>query len=183
MPARSASGLVSAVLAIGLIAPPAARLLVSQEPPVFTTEVNLVAVPVFVTDKAGRAVAGLIAADFELEDQGKKVPLVAFLAMFIGDKGTILCGFTGTNPRILPEAKMKAYKQPPKSLPRSPGNDREWLDACKGGKPGGANFGFSGPVTEALLLGNVALRSGEKLLWDAANLKVSNVASANHGQL
>jgi len=94
--------------------------------------------------------------------------------MFVGDKGTILCGFTGENPRLIPEAKMKAYRQPPKSLPRSPGNYREWLDACKGGKPGGAHFAFSGPVTEALVLGNVALRTGEKLRWEPARVDPAN---------
>jgi hypothetical protein len=73
---------------------------------------------------------------------------------------------------------MQAYKQPPKTLPRSPGNEREWLDACKGGKvkPGG-NFEFSGLVTETLLLGNVASRSRQKLTWDRANMKV-NVEAA-----
>ena len=81
MRARSTSGLCSAVLVISLVAPLAVRPLASQETPVFTSEVSVVAVPVFVTDKAGRAVAGLTAADFELEDQGKKVPLVAFLAV------------------------------------------------------------------------------------------------------
>lgn len=50
-----------------------------QEPPAFGSEVRVVAVPVFVTDKAGRARGGLTAADFELEDQGRKAPLVAFL--------------------------------------------------------------------------------------------------------
>jgi len=70
---------------------------------------------------------------------------------------------------------MDSYKQPPQTLPRSPGNEREWLDACKGGKvkPGG-NFEFEGLVTESLLLGNVAVRSGQKLAWDRSNLKVSN---------
>jgi hypothetical protein len=79
MHARSGTGLVLFAVAIGLAATLVARPLASQEPPVFTTEVNVVAVTVFVTDKSGRAVAGLTAADFELEDQGKKVPLVAFL--------------------------------------------------------------------------------------------------------
>ena len=101
--------------------------------------------------------------------------------MFVGDRGTILCGFTGENPRLIPDAKMKAFTQPPKTLPRSPGNEREWLDACKGGstKPG-AHFEFSSGVTEALLLGNLALRlPGKKLQWDAAGLKVANVPEAN----
>ena len=70
---------------------------------------------------------------------------------------------------------MKDFKEPPKTLPRSPGNDREWLDACKGGKTKpGANFEFSGMVTEALLLGNVAVRAGETLNWDRPGLKVIN---------
>jgi hypothetical protein len=70
---------------------------------------------------------------------------------------------------------MDAYKQPPKTLPRSPGNEREWLDACKGGKvkPGG-NFEFEGLVTETLLLGNVASRMGQKLTWDRSALKVNS---------
>lgn len=70
---------------------------------------------------------------------------------------------------------MNAYQQPPKTLPRSPGNEREWLDACKGGKvkPGG-NFEFSGMVTETLLLGNLAVRSGQKLNWERSSMKVPN---------
>jgi len=95
--------------------------------------------------------------------------------LFVGDRGKILCGFNGGHPKLIPDAKMNSYKQPPKSLPRSPGNEREWLDACKGGKekPGG-NFEFSGLVTESLLLGNVATRLGEKLNWDRGNLTVVN---------
>ncbi|MGO9084697.1 MAG: Gfo/Idh/MocA family protein [Candidatus Sulfotelmatobacter sp.] len=95
--------------------------------------------------------------------------------LFVGDKGKILCSFNGGHPALIPKTKMDSYKQPPKTLPRSPGNEREWLDACKGGKdkPGG-NFEFSGMVTETLLLGNVATRMGEKLSWDRANLKVNS---------
>ena len=99
--------------------------------------------------------------------------------LFVGDRGKILCRFSGGHPRIIPEAKMNSYKQPPKTLPRSPGNEREWLDACKGGKakPGG-NFEFSGMVTETLLLGNVAVQTGRKLHWDRTNMKVLDSEAA-----
>jgi hypothetical protein len=75
---------------------------------------------------------------------------------------------------------MDAFQPPPKTLPRSPGNEREWLDACKGGKvkPGG-NFEFSGMVTETLLLGNVAALVGQKLNWDRTNLKAVNAPAAD----
>ncbi len=100
--------------------------------------------------------------------------------LFVGDKGTIVCGFSGRNPKIIPQSKMQAYKQPPKTLPRSPGHDREWLDACKGSKTRpGANFEFSGVVTETLLLGCIAQRTGQKLVWDRSNLKIINEASAH----
>ncbi|HEX6802233.1 MAG TPA: Gfo/Idh/MocA family oxidoreductase [Terriglobales bacterium] len=99
--------------------------------------------------------------------------------LFIGDSGKILCGFNGSNPKMIPDAKMASFKQPPKTLPRSPGNEREWLDACKGGKtkPGG-NFEFEGMVTETLLLGNIAACTGQRLHWDRANLKVVNSDAA-----
>jgi hypothetical protein len=99
--------------------------------------------------------------------------------LFVGDRGKILCSFHGGHPQLIPESKMRNYKQPPKTLPRSPGNEREWLDACKGSKvkPGG-NFEFSGLVTETLLLGNVASRTGQKLNWDRSNLKVPNSDAA-----
>ena len=95
--------------------------------------------------------------------------------LFVGDRGKILCGFNGKNPVLIPQSKMDAYKQPPKTLPRSPGNEREWLNACKGdkAKPGG-NFEFEGMVTETLLLGNVAVLTGQKFTWDRAGMKANN---------
>lgn len=101
--------------------------------------------------------------------------------LFVGDRGKILCSFNGGNPKLIPQAKMDSFQPPPKTLPRSPGNEREWLDACKGSqdKPGG-NFEFSGLVTEALLLGNVATRLGQKLDWDRSNLRVTNSDSAQN---
>ncbi|HLV87070.1 MAG TPA: Gfo/Idh/MocA family oxidoreductase [Candidatus Sulfotelmatobacter sp.] len=95
--------------------------------------------------------------------------------LFVGDRGKILCGFNGRNPRLIPQSKMDAFQQPPKTLPRSPGNEREWLDACKGGKtkPGG-NFEFEALVTETLQLGNVAVLAGQKLSWDPSTMRANN---------
>jgi predicted dehydrogenase len=100
--------------------------------------------------------------------------------LFVGDQGKILCRFNGGNPKLIPQSKMDSFKPPPKTLPRSPGNDREWLDACKGGKtkPGG-NFEFAGMVTETLLLGNVASRLGQKINWSRSDFKVTNSDVAN----
>ncbi|MGC2474179.1 MAG: Gfo/Idh/MocA family oxidoreductase [Candidatus Sulfotelmatobacter sp.] len=95
--------------------------------------------------------------------------------LFIGASGKILCGFNGRGPELIPQSRMDAYKQPPKTLPRSPGNEREWLDACKAGKgKTGGNFEFEGMVTETLLLGNVAVCTGEKFGWDRATMKANN---------
>lgn len=100
--------------------------------------------------------------------------------LYIGDKGKILDG------RIIPESKMKEYKQPAKTLPRSIGHYEEWIEACKGGQPAGANFSFAGPLTEVVLMGNIALRVQlreqllkQKLLWDAEKKEFSNLPEAN----
>ena len=99
--------------------------------------------------------------------------------LFVGDRGKILCRFNGGHPQLIPQSRMDSYKEPPKTLPRSPGNEREWLDACKGGKvkPGG-NFEFEGMVTETLLLGNVSAQVGGKLGWSRSEMKVTNSDAA-----
>ena len=100
--------------------------------------------------------------------------------LFVGDKGKML------GHRLLPEARSKEYGRPPRILPRSPGHHKEWVNACKGGEPAGSNFDVAGPLTEVVLLGNVALRMGRqlyekglKLYYDGANMKVTNFPEAN----
>ena len=101
-------------------------------------------------------------------------------ALFIGDHGKIICGGHGASGvRILPESKMKAYKRPPKSLPRSIGHHKEWIAACKGGPKPGSNFDYAGPMTEAVLLGNIALRARQRIDWDPQRMKITNSAEAN----
>ena len=101
-------------------------------------------------------------------------------ALYIGDKGKILCGSHGANSlRILPEERMKSFKRPPATLPRSIGHRKEWIAACKGGETPGANFNYSGPLTETVLLGTLAIRFGKKLYWDPENLKFPNQPEAD----
>ncbi len=96
-----------------------------------------------------------------------------------GDSGKIICGFDGQNPRLIPESKMRAFEIPPDTLPKSIGHFREWIAAIKGGEPARANFEFEALVTEAVLLGNVAVRVGKKLHWDSARMRVTNDQAAN----
>ncbi len=98
--------------------------------------------------------------------------------ILIGDKGTILCGGWSNGPRLLPRSRMEAYTQPAPTLPRSNGWMRDWVDACKGGRAASSNFDVGGHLTEVILLGNVALRTGKKIVWDGVNLKALNVPEA-----
>ncbi|MCL5098116.1 MAG: Gfo/Idh/MocA family oxidoreductase [Candidatus Omnitrophica bacterium] len=100
--------------------------------------------------------------------------------LLVGDRGMIL------NNLIIPESRRKEYQEPPKTIPRSIGHYKEWIEACKGGKPGGSNFDFAGPLAEVVLLGNIALRvhlreqlTRRRLLWDGPNMKITNLAEAN----
>jgi predicted dehydrogenase len=102
-------------------------------------------------------------------------------AILIGDKGAMLVeGWGGERPMLIPESRMGDYRQPPKTLPRSIGHHKEWVEAIKGNGTCRSSFDFAGPLTEAVLLGMVSVRlGGRKLLWDAANLKVTNCPEAN----
>ena len=94
--------------------------------------------------------------------------------IYVGEKGVLM------GHRLIPESRMKQFGPPPKTLPRSPGHDEEWINACRGGPPAGSDFvRHGGLLTEACLLGNVALRAGRKLRWDGPNLKVTNDKAAN----
>jgi predicted dehydrogenase len=107
-------------------------------------------------------------------------------AIFIGDKGTLTSDSYANSPRLIPETRMKEYKRPARSLPRSVGHHKEWIEACKGGKPAGSNFDYAGPLTEMILLGNIAVRmslktqeKGLRLAYDGPNMRVTNLPEAN----
>jgi predicted dehydrogenase len=110
---------------------------------------------------------------------GEKLEGGANGIIFLGEKGVITCAGWGGTPRILPDSRMDAYQRPAKTIPRSKGHHRDWLEACKGGKPASSNFEYGARLTEIVLLGNVALRSRKKIEWDAASLKATNAPEAD----
>ena len=100
--------------------------------------------------------------------------------LFIGDKGIM------SEHVVMPKARREEFGRPEKVIPRSPGHYVEWIEACKGGKPAGSNFDHAGPMTETVLLGNVALRvelreklMREKLEWDSEKMQFTNLPEAN----
>jgi len=98
--------------------------------------------------------------------------------LFHGDKGYLLCDY---GYRILmPKDDLTHYDSPEKSelIPPSPGHHEEWLIACKTGKPTLCNFDYSGMLIENNMLALVASRVGQKLEWDAKNLKATNCPEA-----
>lgn len=114
----------------------------------------------------------------ELESEGKELPQEGM--MFVGDKGKILGGFRCEKPALIPESKMKSYmdgKQiPPEVTDRA---DEIWIDAFKNKKQSPGSFLYAGPISETINLGAIALRAGKKVLYDAANMKITNVPEAN----
>jgi predicted dehydrogenase len=104
--------------------------------------------------------------------------------LLIGDKAAILANCYGESPRIVPEAKMKEYKRPRKTLERIPegsdGHEKDWLRACRGGKPASSSFEYSGPLSETVLMGNLAIRfPGRELFWNGEAMEVTNDTDAN----
>ena len=102
--------------------------------------------------------------------------------IFLGTKGKLMCSVYGGNPRLIPETKMKEYKRPEKSIPRSPGIHEEWVAACKGEGKTTSPFEYAGKLTEMMLLGNIAIKLVDKktiLQWDGPNMQFTNSDEAN----
>jgi predicted dehydrogenase len=95
--------------------------------------------------------------------------------LFVGEKGFLTCDTYSGSPRLVPYAKVEL----PKKEFIVSNTYAEWVGACKGGDPAGANFDYAGPFTETILLGNLAIRSGKKIEWNTKELKVTNAPEAN----
>ena len=109
-------------------------------------------------------------------------------SLMVGSKGTLYSPSDyGAEFALLPLKKFENVKKPVPTLPRLPGGEGdlnythflEFAVACKGGPASMSNFEYAGRLTETMILGNIALRAGEKIEWDAKQMKVTNVPSAN----
>jgi hypothetical protein len=106
---------------------------------------------------------------------------------FVGDKGALLIqgagggGSRGGGPvsGLLPAAKFKGFKPPPKTTKRTIGHYQEWIAAAKGGPPANCNFEFATLINETAQIGVISARTGKHLLWDAPNMRFTNDDEAN----
>jgi predicted dehydrogenase len=100
--------------------------------------------------------------------------------LFHGDKGYLMCDYDFRV--VMPTSgDMTHYSSPKKEdlIPPSLGHHQEWIVACKTGKPTLCNFDYAGALVENNLLALVAYRVGQKLEWDAQNLKATNCPEAD----
>ncbi len=100
--------------------------------------------------------------------------------LFVGDKGMLMADY-GRHV-LLPETDFKDYKAPEPTIAKSIGHYAEWVKACRDNNPAATlcRFDYSGPLTEAVLLGNVSHRLGNKKIeWDAAAMKCPNAPEAD----
>lgn len=115
-------------------------------------------------------------------------------AIFEGTKGKMIGNYSRP-PILLPTRRMTEVNALPKSLKRVPeGHYVDWVNACIAGYGNhqvSSPFDYAGPFTEAVLMGNLAIRSYQlqqgknkypgrkKLYWDARNMKITNFDEAN----
>ena len=104
--------------------------------------------------------------------------------IMVGENGGIFHpGMRPDSPQLYPKAKWEDYKanpekRVPKTLPRTNGIHRDWLDAIKNDKKSCSDFSYSAPLTEAILLGTLAIRTGQTVKWNAEKLEIEGNAEA-----
>ena len=97
--------------------------------------------------------------------------------LYVGDEGRLFVSWEGL--RVWPEEKAAEFEKVPRELPRRGEIYVEWQEACRGKETAGCDFEWGGLLTESVLLGNMAIRSGRLLEWDPVNLRVTNHEAAN----
>jgi predicted dehydrogenase len=113
-----------------------------------------------------------------------------FDLILVGEKGRMFFSRSRQDWVFNPETLTNDFTEPPKTLPRVPGGLQdgkghdsggpyvEWLTAIRTGTPALSNFAQAGPFSETVLLGNLALRLGKRVQWDARKLVAKNIPEA-----
>ena len=115
-------------------------------------------------------------------EAGRRASFMNSGSCLIGEKASIIAGSHSQGGRIIPETAMKATPKPPAVAFRCKGGNHltNWTLACKGQDKAMSPFDYAGPLSEIIVLGDVAMmHPGRKLLWDAKNLKITNDEAAN----
>ena len=99
--------------------------------------------------------------------------------LFIGEKGKLLSGYYGGKNLLLPEKRFSGFQAPPKTLKRTVGHYKEWIEACKSGSPTNVNFDVGSRMTEIALLGTIAARSARTLSTTLIALRITNDEEAD----
>ena len=98
--------------------------------------------------------------------------------IMVGEKGGICHdGMRPNSPRLYPQAKWEEYRQNtegrvPKTLKRVPGIHKDWLNAIRNSEKSVSDFSYSGPLTESIILGTLAIRTGKALDWDKDKMEI-----------
>jgi len=110
-----------------------------------------------------------------------ELPNWPIAVLFVGSEGMLITAIEvlPIKYELHPKATFAEFQPPPHTIPCSIGHYREWIEACKSGGTTTCGFDYSGPLTETVLLGNVAYRTGRKLQWDAPNMKATNCPAAD----
>ncbi|MGE3779370.1 MAG: Gfo/Idh/MocA family protein, partial [Pirellulaceae bacterium] len=99
--------------------------------------------------------------------------------LLVGDDGMMVFNRSSLDWIVTPATRVAQFLEVPKTLPRVANEDAEWIAACRGGPKALSSFDYAGPFTEMVLLGNLAVRLGRKIDWNAAEMKATNAAEAD----
>lgn len=119
------------------------------------------------------------------EDLFMGEPIPSNGSLIVGSRGTLFTrtwhgGATDQDMfLLLPRKTFAQFTAPPLSLPRAADHHQEWIQACKGGPRTQAPFEYAAVLTEALLVGLLAQRTGQPIQWDAARMKAKGLPQAD----
>lgn len=115
----------------------------------------------------------------ELETANEELPIEGM--MFVGSKGKILSGFQLEDPHLISQGSTSKDMAAPARVrgQQISSSMRQWIAAVRGGPQSPSSFLNAWPISEAVNLYAVALRTGKKLLYDGQSQKITNMAEAN----